>query len=86
MPENEINFISNFRQEIANAIRLLNNLHAIVREAEAMGYPNALSDDAFTGTHTGLTKSDVAAAYAVVSVVLQTLGPEARAMIYKVKA
>lgn len=86
MLENQINFISRFRQDITDAIDLLNNLYAMSREAEAMDYPDTLADEAFVGTHEGLTKTDIASAYAVVTVVLATLGPEARAMIYKVKA
>lgn len=66
-------FVTALRTASAQAITILNTLQTLSTQAAMLGYPNALSSDAFEGDNTHQTTGSIAAALATYATVLSAL-------------
>lgn len=81
----ESDFVTEYRQQATLAIKALQQLQALHREALIMGYPAELGEAAFGGENAAIGVEKLEAAMAVTNGLLTLLTPEFLRAFYTIR-
>ncbi len=81
----ESDFVSEYRQQATAAIKALQNLQALHREAAIMAYPDDLSEAAFAGENSVITAEKLTVAMTATNGLLTLLTPEFLRAFYTIR-
>ena len=79
-------FVSEYRQQITNALLSISQLRTLHTEAALMQYPGSMNaEEVFIGANSDVELEKLAAAMSAASSLLADISPEELAALYKVR-